>query len=486
MKYTMPDGVATSCVNQYRQGQSGRYYPSGPCAMNLARSGSALDSLLDRLEALSEEPEFQIQREIALGRALQPYLHAQHGAPLAPLPSEVALAKLYLLLDFYPEDGQPSLIEQLRDTITTHVPDEERAWLDPLHHSHMDLLEVEQVEKAGAGGQVFFHSLGDRREFQVQGVPFGLGLRPRQAVLTRLAHPPPASAQASAAVSVALIGAAVVLSPAIGQAVFEGADRWRQGLEASSGVFALGEWEEFVKRFGYVLLWQLAQARLGALLQADAAIRYRSPAGHPFLYGLALYDHHAYPVLALGMAEIEILEEEGPVGKRGHWENQPEEPVRSWVVRESPASEPVARLTLAPVQLFVECDSRERLDELKHSLASTFGYSLHFRGESTTVPTHDLPEVDLTSDEQGRATVVVEPEEERRLLSAFLETVYLAWVDLPSPALDNQTPRHAATVPSLRDKVAALIGRIEQDDPALRRTGQRGYDYNLLREHVGL
>ena len=44
------------------------------------------------------------------------------AAPLAPLPEEVELADLLLYADFYPEDGQLTLIEQLRDVITEHIP----------------------------------------------------------------------------------------------------------------------------------------------------------------------------------------------------------------------------------------------------------------------------------------------------------------------------------------------------------------------------
>lgn len=446
-----------------------------------AATDPALDSLVNRLDALSLEPGFLVQREIALSRALHPYLRYADRVPLAPLPEEVELARLYLFADFYPEDGQLSLPEQLRDIVTTHVPEEERLWLDPLHHSYMDLLEVEAVDGAGAEARLTLRSLGDNREFHVEGDPFGLTLQPKQVLLARLVRPARAPAKP------VLVGAAVVLAPSVGRALYEGADQWRRELEAGSGAFDLGEWEEFAKRFGYILLWQLAQARLQALLRADEAIRYRTPAGEPFLHALALYDHHEYRVLSEGLAGMEGLEAEAAPALKGTGrETQGEEPEQRWVLREGPAAVVGARLTLTPVQVLVECDSRARLDRVKHQLASTFGYSLHFRGESTTVPAHDLPEVDLATEEQAPVAVVVGPEEEHRLLSGFLESVYLEWVDQPSPALGDQTPRHAAGLPAWREKVGALLDRIEKDDPCLRRTGQRGYDYGILREHVGL
>jgi len=148
------------------------------------------------------------------------------------------------------------------------------------------------------------------------------------------------------------------------------------------------------------------------------------------------------------------------------------------------AGDIVARLTITPTQLIVECDSRDRLEGLKHLL--TFGYSLHFRGESTAVSSHEVHEVNLREEVESSRTVVVQPDEEFRLIKAFLESVYLEWADRPAPALRGMTPRHAAVAPEMRARVAALIDQMERNDPALRRTGKRGYDYNVLRGHVGL
>ena len=92
----------------------------------------SLESVLGRIDALSRKPEFELQRELALARALKPYMQGGGGGMLAALPQEVELATLWLFCDFYPEDGQLTLIEQLRDVITEHIPNEERVWLDPL------------------------------------------------------------------------------------------------------------------------------------------------------------------------------------------------------------------------------------------------------------------------------------------------------------------------------------------------------------------
>ena len=69
-----------------------------------------LDILLTRLDRLSMAGGFAAQRRIAFARALQVYVELGTHAPLSPLPEEVGLADLFLYADFYPEDGQLTLI----------------------------------------------------------------------------------------------------------------------------------------------------------------------------------------------------------------------------------------------------------------------------------------------------------------------------------------------------------------------------------------
>ncbi|MBM4121262.1 MAG: hypothetical protein FJ249_01540 [Nitrospira sp.] len=453
---------------------------------------ASLQALYDRLEALSLEPGFLAQRQLALSRALRPYAEYRQRLPLQPFPEEAALAVLYLYADFYPEDGQFSLVEQVRDLIEVHVPEQERAWLDPLHHSYMDLLTMTAADAA----LLTLRSLGDGREFTVAAGAFGPQVTVGQVLLTRLIRLPGRTVPA---------GAAVVLSAASGQAIYEAANDWRREMEAGSGSFDLGEWQEFAKRYGYTLLWQVAQARLAALIRTDDRVAYCAPNGQLFLYALALYEHHEFRFLSEGLSQMEGIEAESgdtetggrgdaaipasplrPIPVSASAPPSPQPAIRTWVHR-AQGGAVVARLTLTPSELVVECDSAERLDALKHRLASSFGYALHFRGESTTVPAHDLPlMMDLTKDEAAPAPVIVSTEEEHRLLSSFLESIYLEWTDRPSPILGGQTPRHTAASPKTSGQVADLIAQLERNDLARRRTGKAGYDYNRLRAHVGL
>jgi hypothetical protein len=418
----------------------------------------ALASLLARLQALALEPTFALPRQLGLGRALRPYAEYEPQFGLSPLPEEAALAHLYLVADYLPEDGQPSLIEQVRDTITTHVPEEERAWLDPLRHSRMDLLEVQSSD----GGELVLRSLGSGARVTVEAGELGRRCKPGQVLLTRVIR---------AGDRAVIPGVALVLSSSAGRALFAGVNDWRRVMEAEAGSFELGEWEEFAKSYGHVLLWRLAQVRLEALIRAEAGIRYRTEQGQPFLYALALYEHHDMSRLSEGLSQLEGWRSEQGTS----WVRTGDDP--AWVV---------ARLSLTPAQLFVECESGARLDQVKHQLASTFGFAIHFCGEAAEVPPHDPPDVNLEEEAPAPCVVVVTTEAERELLARFLEAVYLEWADRPSPSLDGQTPRHAMGTEDGRRRVAALIDALQQNDPAMRRTGRAGYDYGRLRAQVGL
>lgn len=442
----------------------------------------ALESVLARLDVLSRQPEFARQRETGLARALKPYLNeGGGGGVLAALPEEGELASLALFCDFYPEDGQLTLIEQLRDVITEHIPDDERAWLDPLKHSYIDLLEL--VAAPAPPASLTVRSLGDGTMFALPYEDFAKDLSIGQVILTRVMRDPkrPDSNEAVWA------RCGLILSPAEGKALYERARDWERRMEMSSGELVLGEWQEFTKRFGHVLLWIFAEMRVAALVDAVAHIRYRTPSGEPYLYAIALYDHHDYRSFVDGLSGMGNWQPllVHPQTSIGNGERRPAE-ARVWIQKAVTDNQSAiaARLTLTSLQLILECDSRERLDEVKHSLARAFGFALHFRGETLTPPYYEVNVDELQSDHP--VTVVVSHDDDRGLLKAFLEKAYLEWSDQPHPQLGGQTPRHAARLPATRDLVARLIAEMEASDPGIKRGAKRAYDYNVLRGHVGI
>ncbi|TKB93085.1 MAG: hypothetical protein E8D40_02930 [Nitrospira sp.] len=442
---------------------------------------AALDAILARLESLSLKPEFALQREMALARALRPYLGGIADRLVAPLAQETELANLFLLCDFYPEDGQLTLIEQLRDVITEHIPNEERQWLDPLKHSYFDLMELTSLPRPGE--DLTLRSLGDRTTLVVPGHESLKDLAAGRVLLTRLVGTPDGGESGKAVWA----GCGIVLSQADANAVLERTVEWRREMELTTGSFALGEWREFTKRFGYMFLWAFAQLRTDALVDAVVHIRYRRPDGQPYLYAVALYDHHEYRFFVDGLSEMGELkpEQTAPqVRRQGQTDDVP--PTCTWAQRDESGvtGSIVAKVTLTSSQLIVECDSPARLDQIKHRLAASFGFSLHFRCETLVPPARQLSVAELMSDESP--PLVVTSEEDRALLNQFLEKAYLEWSDQPHLALGGHTPRHAAASAAMSGKVGALINEMAQHDPGHQRCGRPAFDYNRLRAHVGL
>ena len=430
-------------------------------------------NLLVRLKAQSLRVDFQVQREMALSLVLKPYLDPLTSQYLAPLSEEIALAEWYLYADYFPTDGQPSLIEQVRDTITEHVPEEERLWLDPVRHSYMDLLQVVGLDQETEPHHLQLQSLGDQQHFDVPYMET-TSLQKDRVLLTRLIR---------GASGNYLPGPPLVLSLAMGQTLLAFTHDLRRGIEFGTGNFALAEWPEFTNEYGYLLIWGLARLRGGAMATADAQVTYWNETGAPFLYAIAFYEHYELQALAAGLDEWERISPQKTSPDRETHQK------KVWIQHTQEEQSPayaVARFTLTPTQLTVEADTADRLDAIKHQLASTFGFSLHFRGETLTAPPHSLPYVDLLADTYIAPPVTVSVKEENNFLSTFLEKVYLDWAEHPSPALKGKTPRQYCRENKGTTEVGELIDQMEQNDLGLQRTGQRAYDYNILRAHIGL
>ena len=109
---------------------------------------------------------------------------------------------------------------------------------------------------------------------------------------------------------------------------------------------------------------------------------------------------------------------------------------------------------------------------------------MHFRGESTQPPARQVTQEELSGNEP--LTLSVSDEEDRILVGAFLDTVYLEWADRETPRLGGETPRHMMSTSAGRTQVAALIDEMERTDLGLLRTGVTAFDYDKLRAHVGL
>ena len=433
-------------------------------------SQAGIQALLKRLDDQSRQPDFFAQYQQALGLALSPYLDVNRQPRLLPLPEEEELAKWFLFADFLPTDGHTSLIEQVRDLITQHVPEEERIWLDAFRHSYLDLLEVMAIRGSAPSPSLQLRSLGDQQIFDVPFPQSFIGIQPGQILATRVIRGPKETC---------LPEPILVMSSTIGKAVFQEAERRRQEIEIGTGNFALSEWAEFAKNYGYLILWSLANVRRGTLLEADSRTPFLNEHNEFYLYALAVYEHPGIHHMQEGITEFKDFRDLSGEDPQLH----------VWTLKESIADDHPhmkARLLLTPTHLFVECESSEGLDSIKHRLAATFGYALHFKGELTDSPPHTVHEVDLLSETYSVPPTIVSVKDDHKRLKTFLETVFLEWAEQPSCHLNGQSPRHWCTHHKDIQKVATLISQMETYDLGVLRNGQQAYDYDILRRHVGL
>ena len=442
-------------------------------------------SLLERLEALSQKPDFLFQRELGLSQFLRPYLARGQGFTLHPLPAESELAKLYLYCDYVPNDGHLPLVEQAREEISEHIPEEERVWLDPIHHSFMDLLEILALGTAGSPNEVRLKSLGDGIEYGVTSEELVNEYKPGQILLTRLIRRPEYTF---------FPGVAIGLSHTRGQQVYDYVRDLQREMEAEAGAFELGEWQELAKRYGHVLIWALAQLRLQWLLDVEDHMEFQTSHNTPYLYCVGVYEHHEPKFFNEMLQDAEEWKTE-PLEQSLHPEafrNRPTSiaPLSVWIqVSDKPSSEHprvINRLTITPTHIFAESDSLDHFNDVKHFLARTFGFSIHFKGETMDPPFHTIPGLDLLSEDIPPLNPIVTKEEEHERLAQLLESVYLGWAEHPCPALQKETPRHVAHDQNGKTQVATLIDEFEQNDLAFLRTGKRGFEYQTLRDHIGL
>ena len=442
-------------------------------------------SLLTRLEDLSQKPDFQLQRELALSHFLQPYLETGKAISLNPLPAEVGLANLYMYCDYMPSDGHFSLIEQVRDDVLDHIPEEERVWLDPMRHSFMDILEISAIGESEAPHVLRLRSLGDGSEYCITSETLALSHKPGQVLITRLFRRGESTVYPEMAIS---------LSHDRGHLVFTSLRDLQREMEAFSGAFELSEWQEYVKRYGHIMIWTLANLRLKWLVELEDQIRFVDTHGRPFLHYIAIYEHSALNTFQQTLREdpdwmsVDLpgaysASSDPNAGSNLQalrvWEKRVDEPTRN-------RDGVIGRLSLTNRQLIAEADSLEHFNDLKHWLAGTFGFSLHFKGETIVPPAHHMPSFELLSDGYPQVTETVSPEEEHRILSSLLESSYLDWAEHPSPALQDKTPRHIALTSTGAKEVTGLIQDLENNDLAKLRTGKTGFDYDSLRSHVGI
>lgn len=124
----------------------------------------------------------------------------------------------------------------------------------------------------------------------------------------------------------------------------------------------------------------------------------------------------------------------------------------------------LAQLEVHDEHLTLHTNSRERFDLACADLTAVRGVKFH------SVQTH-APGDPTSADHDDVSNEPIELEtEDIEAMRDYLARYYRQWLDQPIPALDDQTPRQAATQPGLRNQLAAMI-RAMPDPADLSTTG---------------
>ena len=107
--------------------------------------------------------------------------------------------------------------------------------------------------------------------------------------------------------------------------------------------------------------------------------------------------------------------------------------------------------------LIAESNSRERLDDLKHTLVSLLGDLVIHRADAHQDPTTAIKAARKKGKTAVRAQALKIPPEVAQELHAMMLTRMRLWLDEPIPMLKGKTPRQAARSQRGRDDVTVLL-----------------------------
>lgn len=134
----------------------------------------------------------------------------------------------------------------------------------------------------------------------------------------------------------------------------------------------------------------------------------------------------------------------------------------------------LAQLEINGNHLTLHANSRDRLDLALETLMRIEGIKVE------SIQTHapgDPARTDSNTSNTSDQPIALEPEEIEAMRD-YLTNYYRQWLDQPIPALNNRTPRQAATQPNLRIRLAAMIRAMP--DPA--DMGSAGITLNAPRQ----
>lgn len=109
--------------------------------------------------------------------------------------------------------------------------------------------------------------------------------------------------------------------------------------------------------------------------------------------------------------------------------------------------------------LYAQCDSRERLAELKDRIDSALGACIQHRADSFEDPRVAIRERLRSGEPAARVAAPAPPPAAAKQIQALMLERMRAWVDEPIPMLGGKTPRQAVRTERGRDDVTLMLVR---------------------------
>jgi hypothetical protein len=140
-------------------------------------------------------------------------------------------------------------------------------------------------------------------------------------------------------------------------------------------------------------------------------------------------------------------------------------------------------IAIASARLTLEVTSRQRAERGRVLLEKAAGASIRHRAtryeslESTLKRARRRP---MSPHDE------VPPAEAARVLAEFKERHYRTWPDVPLPALDGRTPRHAARLKTVRPRLIELLKELENHEARDAKPGAPPYDSGWMWRELGL
>lgn len=136
--------------------------------------------------------------------------------------------------------------------------------------------------------------------------------------------------------------------------------------------------------------------------------------------------------------------------------------------------------------LVLETNSLERAERGRELLESRVGALLRYRLQHSEDTRARLDRQRDEGTDSEPAAAQLEPELQQRMRRELLDKHYRAWPDIPVPALDGRTPRHAARLKTQRQRVVDLLKEFENSEAHEVLQGREAYDFGWMWDELGL